>query len=166
MQHVKGAMAEAAAASAMASEAGAEAGDEAGAVSELGEGVASPASDASGGGEVGEVGEAVLGDDRVVHAEKADAGDSPTEKYCGGNGCFDDKSRTECKMNGDKLAPCPDGYTQDEIASNFVACKTRKCKLNEEAGAAVGGTAAVPPTPTKLQDPDQDNLTEEMSLPE
>jgi len=163
VQHVKGAMAEAAAASAMASEAGAEAGDEAGAVSELGEGVASPASDASGGGEVGE---GVLGDDRVVHAEKADAGDSPTEKYCGGNGCFDDKSRTECKMNGDKLAPCPDGYTQDEIASNFVACKTRKCKLNEEAGAAVGGTAAVPPTPTKLQDPDQDNLTEEMSLPE
>ena len=162
MQHVKGAMAEAAAASAMASEAGAEAG----VVSELGEGVASPASEASGGGEVGEVGEvgeAVLGDDRVVHAEKADAGDSPTEKYCGGNGCFDDKSRTECKMNGDKLAPCPDGYTQDEIASNFVACKTRKCKLNEEAGAAVGGTAPVPPT--KLQDPDQDNLTEEMSLP-
>ena len=164
MQHVKGAMAEAAAASAMASEAGAEAGAEAGVVSELGEGVASPASDASGGGEVGE---AVLGDDRVVHAEKADAGDSPTEMYCGGNGCFEDKSRTKCKFQQRDLVPCQAGYSDDGYSGTF--CQTRKCKAVDrslEVAAAAGGTAAVPPTPTKLQDPDQDNLTEEMSLPE
>ena len=163
MQHVKGAMAEAAAASAMASEAGAEAG----VVSELGEGVASPASDASGGGEVGEVGEAVLGDDRVVHAEKADAGDSPTEMYCGGNGCFEDKSRTKCKFQQRDLVQCQAGYSDDGYSGTF--CQTRKCKAVDrslEVEAAAGGTAAVPPPPTKLQDPDQDNLTEEMSVPE
>ena len=160
MQHVKGAMAEAAAASAMASEAG----DEAGVVSELGEGVASPASEASGGGEVGE---AVLGDDRVVHAEKADAGDSPTEMYCGGNGCFEDKSRTKCKFQQRDLVQCQAGYSDDGYSGTF--CQTRKCKAVDrslEVEAAAGGTAAVPPTPTKLQDPDQDNLTEEMSVPE
>ena len=81
-------------------------------------------------------GDAVIGDDGLVHEEVADVGDPPTEMYCGGNGCFKDKSQATCKFNTDELKPCPDGYTDDDFSG--WKCKERKCKLNDAAEDTAG----------------------------
>ena len=75
----------------------------------------------------------------------ADTADSSTDMYCGGNGCFQDEERAECKFLESSIKPCPAGYTQKGKKYSKHGCfptnNIHRCKKNDATAATTAAAA-------------------------